>query len=897
MRERPPRPSLWIRVAAALLPARYRGEIVDDLVEERDTKIAAGRSRAAASIWLAGHVVRSAASSRRTARERGSWRNAVTSLMPFGRGWPGEWRQAVRALRRTPWYALTVIAVTTLGMALATTVFAVVDGVLFRSLPYPDASELYAVSGRFDAAARRSERFIEMASPNEIAAWAAATDVPVTGIGYTSVTLPDWSVARAAAVDRRFFDVFRVRLLLGGFSEDDYRSSLAEVMPIIISHRVWQTQFGGDPNVIGRTTPTMYSRTYQIVGVMAEDGFVPPLPGSNSAAARRANRVDVLTPPFVEALGERSSVGFARVPDAMRPRALAGLATAAESLRAATSAEQARFSPAFDRIDLVPLRDFVSHRERPVFAMAFATVMSLVGLVLLNAGALAAARAQERLRDLSLRRALGARTRDLVRHALTEQLLLSAAGTLVGLLAAPALLALVVSRLPEGTNLIKDAQLDWRVLAFASGLSVAAAAIVSLFSVRVAIGRAATRLPRVDTHGTSPDRLRMGRCLVAAQSAIAFVLVVGGVLFAASLARLWNEDPGFRAENAATMSLTYPVRDRRISNLAESRVRALELAQQLRGVPGVRGAAVFDALMMANLTQPTGVFRAPAGAIAQAPLPESSSVSSGFFAAAGVDLVEGRLPTDAELDTGAPVIAVSESVARSWWPGSTAIGRTLRARNRIDCTVVGVVRDMRLVALDVPSTGVIFYAWSLNVPASRGPRLFVAMGGDGATTLASVTSAIARLDPNVRPVNVQLLEDAIADTIRARRLGALAAQAFAVAALVFVAIGLLGLVAITSSRRTREVGIRLALGAAPAGIVRLFVREQLGAVVAGLAVGGLVAALSLPLVAAHLYGIGVYDPAMWTAAVTLLVVTALVSAWLPARRASRIDPVASLRDA
>jgi clan AA aspartic protease (TIGR02281 family) len=337
MRERPPRPSLWIRVAAALLPARYRGEIVDDLVEERDTKIAAGRSRAAASIWLAGHVVRSAASSRRTARERGSWRNAVTSLMPFGRGWPGEWRQAVRALRRTPWYALTVIAVTTLGMALATTVFAVVDGVLFRSLPYPDASELYAVSGRFDAAARRSERFIEMASPNEIAAWAAATDVPVTGIGYTSVTLPDWSVARAAAVDRRFFDVFRVRLLLGGFSEDDYRSSLAEVMPIIISHRVWQTQFGGDPNVIGRTTPTMYSRTYQIVGVMAEDGFVPPLPGSNSAAARRANRVDVLTPPFVEALGERSSVGFARVPDAMRPRALAGLATAAESLRAATS--------------------------------------------------------------------------------------------------------------------------------------------------------------------------------------------------------------------------------------------------------------------------------------------------------------------------------------------------------------------------------------------------------------------------------------------------------------------------------------------------------------------------------------------------------------------------------
>lgn len=815
-----------------------------------------------------------------------------------------EWRQAIRSLRRAPWYAVTVITVTALGMALATTVFAIVDGVLFKPLPYPGPDELYAVSGRFDDDLAPSGRIAEMVSPDEVSAWAAAGgDVLVTGIGYSSVTLPDGSFAFAAAVDRRFFDVFGVRLLAGGFQDDDYFRE-QPVMPVIISHRLWHSHFGADPNAIGRTVESRsaFGQSYQIVGIMAADSFIPPVP-SDAAGARRLNRIDVLRPPFTEALRERSNVAFARIPSNRRGHIVAALDRAVATARAEApalppglTAGQRRVRAPFDRVDLVPLRDYISSRERPVFAMAFGAVMCLVCLVLLNAGALAAARAQQRIRELSLRRALGARTRDLLRHALAEQAVLSTIGTLAGLLAAPLLLTLVLDRLPEGTNLVKEARIDWRVLAFAAVLSAAAAFAIALLSVRVAVRQTSTTPVLAEVHGATPTRAGLARLLVAGQTAIAFAFVLGGVLFAASLARLWNEDPGFRPTNAATMEVTFPVREIRRFSMRSIRTRALELARQLRSMPGVRQAAVYDALVMQNLEQPSSTFREPAGALGGTARPAAVSVSGGFFDAAGIELIAGRLPSDAELDTGAPVVVVSESVARAYWPGAEAIGQTLTARNRVNFTVVGVVRDVRLVALDVPPSGVIFWPWAHHDLSTRSPKIFVSLQGDGARTLASVRAAAERADPGATFRTVELLDDAIADTIRSRRLGALAAEVFGVAALVFVAVGLLGLVAMTSSRRTREVGIRLALGAAPHGIVRLLVREQLVAVLAGLVIGGVLAAWLVPMAGAHVYAIGVYDVRVWLTAILVIVSTTVISAWLPAHRASRLDPLAALRE-
>jgi hypothetical protein len=417
---------------------------------------------------------------------------------------------------------------------------------------------------------------------------------------------------------------------------------------------------------------------------------------------------------------------------------------------------------------------------------------------------------------------------------------------------------------------------------------------VALLPVHVAIRRASTSPGHLDAHERTTARARVGRLLIAGQTAIAFALVLGGALFATSLARVWREDPGYRVDHVATMSLRYWD-----LNPTVTRARSLDLLAPLRDVPGVRGVALFDARMMRNSEVPSSFFQAPSSSIANTNV-KPMRVSSGFFAAAGIQLVEGRLPSDAELDAGARVVVVTEAAARAYWPDRPAVGQTLRAgrgSRAIDTTVVGVVRDVRLVAMDVPSGGFVLAPWQLPVQSTYNPNfLYVSLDPTNTGALARLIDRIAALDPTVRVTDVQWLEAAMAESIRERRLAALAAGTFGVVALVFVALGLLGLVTMTSSRRTREVGIRMALGATPGGIARLLVVEQVGAVGAGLAAGALITAWLVPVVGSRLYGVGVYDLGIWVPAGAVMLATALVSAWLPAARASRIDPVASLRE-
>jgi predicted permease len=814
----------------------------------------------------------------------------------------GEWRQAARSLRRTPVYAATVILVTALSMALASTVFAVVDGVLFKSLPYPNADELYVVSGRHDGGAPLA-RGVAMTSPNEVAAWAAAAPgVTITTLGYTSVQLPDGTILNAVAADRSFFGVFGIRLLMGGFREEHYVGE-RPVTPVVISHRVWQERFNGDPGVVGRSVRPFSSRLrpFEIVGVMESEAFFPPLPAGPDGAARRPTRIDAVRPAFTQALGERSGLAFARIPIRQLAQAQAALGAAVAVFRAAAPAPRARLSPAarqyflaYDRVDLIPLGAFVASRERPAFALAFGMAMSLVVLVLLNAGALAAARAQHRIRDLALRRALGARLGDLIRHALAEQVLLAGAGAAIGLALAPTLLALVLERLPPGLTLVKDVRLDWRVLAFAGLLSAATAFAVAVISVVVAERRASMGHGLLGDLEHTPARMRLGHLLVAGQTAIAFALVLGGALFATSLARVWREDPGLRVDHVATMDLRF-----RDPSISSHRPRALEVVRRLREVPGVLAAGLFDAPLMQNSRVPDSFLQVPQSAVERSRV-APVRVSSGFFAAAGIQPLSGRLPSDAELDAGAPVVVVTETAARAWWPDRPAIGQTVRAgrgaRAPLDTTVIGIVPELRLVALDVPSDGVVLVPWSLPVQGSYyACRLYIVLDPGSPGALSRVVDGVAAIDPAAVPADVQWLADAIADSIRERRLGALAASTFGIVALVFVALGLLGLVTMTSSRRTREVGIRLALGAARGDVARLLVLEQIGAVAGGLAAGALLTAWLVRVLSARLYGVGVYDVSVWVPAVVVIVATAGFSAWLPAARASRVDPVITLR--
>jgi hypothetical protein len=611
MAEPPVGTSRWMAAAARLLPARYRAEILADLGDEHDAMVAAGRPRWRAAMWFGAHVARSAVASRLRGSDRTRLADVPSATLRVVSA-AGEWRQAARSLRRTPVYAATVILVTALSMALASTVFAVVDGVLFKPLPYVNADELYVVSGRHDGQPPPPGG-VGITSPNEVAAWAAAAPgVTITTLGYTNFNLPDGTILWAVAADRSFFDVFGIRLLMGGFHKEHHVGNWP-LQPIVISQRVWQQRFNGDPSVIGRSVRPLWptSRPSEIVGVMESDGFMPPLPARESVAARRQKRIDVVQPAFTQALGERSGLAFARIPVRQFPQAQAALDAAVAAFRATAPAPRAGLRPAarlilqaYDRVDLIPLGEFVASRERPAFALAFGMAMSLVVLVLLNAGALAAARAQHRLRDLALRRALGARLGDLIRHALAEQVLLAGAGAAMGLALAPALLALVLERLPPGLTLVKDVRLDWRVLAFAGFLSVATAFAVAVISVVVAERRASMGAALLTDFEHTPARRKLGHLLVAGQTAIAFALVLGGALFATSLARVWREDPGLRVDHVATMGLRF-----RDLSVTSYRPRALEVVRRVRDVPGVLAAGLLDAPLMRNSGVPSRSFK------------------------------------------------------------------------------------------------------------------------------------------------------------------------------------------------------------------------------------------------------------------------------------------------
>ena len=802
------------------------------------------------------------------------------------RGSGAEIRQAVRSVRRAPYYSLTVIATIAVSMALSATVFGLVDGVLFKPLPYPNPGDLYAVGGTFDNDRTRPETVVNMLSPAELASLRQAVpEAALTGLTYSSVQFEDGDFGAAAFVDDRFFDVFGTRPLLGGLMSDQVRHA-EPATPIVISHRVWLSKFGGDPSAVGRVLAGRSKRnpTMRIAGVLPPEGFVPPLPGNLQSSH---NQVDVLELSSSDATTERGLMAFARVPKDRLPAVKTALRVALREMRSSaaplepglTETQRRIFAP-FDDVEFVPLEQVLTSRSRPVLSLVFGTALALALLVLMNLGALAAARSQQRVRDVSLRRALGARLSDLVRTAVAEHLVLVVPATVVGLLIAPTLLAFTVRLLPTGLILIKSVQVDWRVTIFAGLLAAAAVLLVTLLSVRAALDQPA--IVGLAATDETPARVWMRRVLVAGQVSLAFALFLGAALFATSLARVYLEEPGVRVDHAAIIYVTF-------GDLV-AHDRATALVAELRSLPGVTSAAEFSSSMFEGPETPSA-FRAPKGS-ASALRPSYTTVGPGFFEAAGIELRSGRLPSNAEFENNARVLVVSQSVARAFWPGRPAIGQTLRAWN-MDFTVIGTVRDARLGALDVEPAGAIYRAASNG--QMFGVGVFLVFSPNGAASLLTVRAEIARLEPTARVLKPRRIEDAIADSIRPRRLSAFAASTFGVAAVAIVAIGMLGLVAMTTSRRTREMGIRLTLGATPANVVTMLVWEQMGAVLTGLGAGAVLAWWLTRFVQGYLYEVSPTSPIIWTMSALLLVSTAAFGALGPALSAGRTDPAMTLR--
>ena len=795
-------------------------------------------------------------------------------------------RHALRGLVRAPWYAATVITVMALGLALASTVFAVVDGVLFNPLPYARVHELFGVSPTNARSAQQAAR-LRPASIPDLRAWRAAAPDVLFGSFNTSggkLTLASEDV-EFAQVDATFFDALGQRPLIGGFQPDHFGPP-GSVEPVLISFALWQRAFGGDMTVVGRTFPNPTQpgespSSTQVVGILPGD-FLFPSPGG----IFRPQVLLPMAPPSSEAAA-RPGANFLY----MIARLPAGVpVSGVEEALVVAASEVAKLYPPpqpgrraaepFDAVHLVPIRKALTGRTRTSFTVTFLSAAALLLLACVNLTGLAGARMQDRQQELALRRALGASHSDLLRLIGMETTVVVFTGGALGLLLATPLLTAIQALLP-GYLLLKTPAIDGRVVAFCALASAVSVAIVTAWPAGSVRG-ASLRVSLAATGTTTQRRSRGVAVVIAAQVGIGLALVLAATLFIASLGKVWQEEPGVRTDGAYRLELT--------TKGAQDVATINRLIANVRRVPGVVAAG---GLAHGFLQQ---VFN---GSVFDAPLDvddsgiESLPVTAGFLDAAGLDAVDGRLPSHEELERGAPVIAVSVRAAKRLWPRERAIGQTLLQRGR-PFDVVGVVPDVRYRSLDVEPQGEIY--WPLA--ASPEPflwNLYVRIQPGADDAMQSILRGLAAQFPAYQVVNVQTAAQSYGQALRQRRFQAWLFGSFGFASLVVVGVGIFGMLATITSRRTREIGIRLALGGTRERIIGLLLREQLASVAAGVVLGAAVSFWGVQFVRTSLYGLTGYDPHIWLAAAAVIILTAGLGTLVPALRVTRTEPTEALR--
>ena len=802
-----------------------------------------------------------------------------------------EITQAMRLLRRAPWYAAALGFVIVLGIALSAAAFAIVDGALFKPLPYRDSSRLFAISTGWS---KLAEPFRTLGTISAARMQDFQRTVP--DVRMTAFFVGDWQVVgvrdvvSSARVDATFFDVIGVSPAIGGFTAADFQSK-TPVRPAILTHRLWQRRFGGDPSVVGRTLLGEDGEGIRIAGVLPAD-FVFPYPaGGQFAPELLVPRIDATPPSQGASLNALVRLAPAvDVQDAAAQLSRAAADWAASHPPRAMPAdlpERTRIlrSP-FDRVGLEPVHAALTGRLRDQAWLAFAVAVALVLLASLNAASLAMARARDRWRDVALRRALGARYLDLVRALAIENGIVVTVAAALGVAAAGPLVTMTLRLIGDSyLVMIKPPAIDARVVAFSALVAAGCVAFVTMLAARAAAG--ASLRDTLAQGGGATHRSRGAMAIAGVEVAVALVIAVAAALVAGSLLRVWQEDPGFATRETALLSMSAP------AGASAADIEALVAA--VNRMPGVRRAGAAGHLILEKAFNGS-VFDRPSGVPAREPggFPiESVPVTHGFLEASGLTILDGRVPTDTEFINGAPIIVVSETAAREYWPGQRAVGQTLTNRGR-EYTVAGVVPDARLMSLDLEPQGAIYW------PVAAMPRpliayMLVSLESADDDQLAAVVREVIRQCPTCWFRDAQMLTDALAGTIRPRRFSAWLFASFGLAALLIVGTGILGLVAMTTTRRTREIGIRMALGATPFHVVRQFLAEQLTAVTLGLVAGGAVAAWLVRFVSVHLYKMTVYDARAWIAAIAALLIVAVLGALLPSWRASRIDPVRALR--
>jgi putative ABC transport system permease protein len=797
-----------------------------------------------------------------------------------------DMRYGWRMLRRQPGFTFVAVITLALGISANTAIFSVVNAVLLRPLPYAEADRLVWLAERHEEIAARwisYPNFLDWQSRSksfEAMAAIRGWQMTLTGSG-------DAQAINARLVTADYFRVMRAEPLLGrGFSVEEDRFGAPHVA--VLSYNFWQSQFGGDANIIGQSI-TLDREPFNIIGVMPAEFHHQGPPALWVLTEQMAAPAG----PWFQRDNRDAGFVIARLnPGVTLEQARAEMKSVEEEL-----IREHPMTNGGNTIRSMTLQESIVGDASLQLLLLLAAVAFVLLIACANVANLLLARAATRQKEFAIRAALGAGRRRVLRQLLTESVLLALAGGALGLLLAVWGVDLLVRFAPDDLPRMAGVVIGWRVLGFTLLL-----ALLTGVTFGFAPAWQGTRTDPQQTlkeGGYSVSDGRGGRlrnAFVIAEVALAVILLIGTGLLIESLTRMFAADPGFDARQVVTLDVlprqAYPNRERLKQFYSQ-------LLERVGGLPGVESACLVNQLPgfepgWQNDINPeiNGQYqKINPGELINV---DWDIVTAGYFQTMRVPLKQGRDFTPQEVNDGAPVMLVDEHLARQFWPAGDAIGKHIKYDSRGPIEIIGVAGNVRNYGSEAMGRIKIY------TPFGRSPlgRAMLAVRGTGVDPLAlaeAIKGEVQTINPNVPVTEVATLESGLARLLAPRRFNTWLLGLFAVVALLLAAVGIYSVMSYAVTQRTREIGIRMALGAQTPDVLRLLIGQGLRLIFSGLLIGALASVVLTRWLKSLLFGVSATDPRTFAMAAVLLVAVALLACYLPARRATRVDPMIALR--